>query len=56
MHNIRKIQKVIQRYFFYLFFTSAPISAHLRRCETLEIDHYIGGFRRLASALNLTHE
>ena len=34
------------------FFTSAFISMHLLRCETLEIDNYACGFRRLASASN----
>ncbi len=37
---------------FYLLFTSAFISGHLLRCESLEIEYYVGGFRRLASDLN----
>jgi len=35
-----------------IFFTSAFILMHLLRCETLEIDNYICGFRRLASTSN----
>ncbi len=37
---------------FYLLFTSAFTSGHLLRCESLEIEYYVGGFRRLASDLN----
>jgi hypothetical protein len=35
-----------------LLFSSAFTSGHLLRCESLEIDYYVGGFRRLASDLN----
>jgi hypothetical protein len=37
---------------FCLLFTSAFTSGHLLRCESLEIEYYVGGFRRLASDLN----
>ena len=35
-----------------IFFTSAFILMHLLRCETLEIDNYVCGFRRLAPTSN----
>jgi len=35
-----------------IFFTSAFILMHLLRCETLEIDNYACGFRRLAPTSN----
>ncbi len=31
-------------------------SGHLLRCESLEIEYYVGGFRRLASDMNIKHE
>jgi len=37
---------------FCLLFTSAFTSDHLLRCESLEIEYYVGDFRRLASDLN----
>ena len=35
-----------------LLFSGAFTSGHLLRCESLEIDYYVGGFRRLASDQN----
>jgi len=34
-----------------LLFAGAFTTGHLLRCESLEIEHYVSGFRRLASDL-----
>ena len=41
-----------RKYYTNLLFSSAFTSGHLLRCESLEIEYYIGGFRRLAFDLN----
>jgi len=49
---INALKQVLKKTHFCLLFTSAFSSGHLLRCESLEIEHYVCGFRRLASDLH----
>ena len=53
---INTYKQVLEKTHFCLLFTRAFSSGHLLRCESLEIEYYVCGFRRLASDLNIMPE